>query len=273
MKVVSFNIRTLWQGDGINSYMHRLGLIYEKISREAPDIIGFQEMQAHHVDTLTKLFPEYSFFGNGRNEGYEGEGLYIAVKRQMFDIVASRLFWLSPTPNVPASRFPEQSIYPRICVSVTLHHKPTGKRVSVYNVHLDHLGLGHTEPPSSSELPENVKVGESIGARADGIAVALSEMRADYEKTGIPMILMGDFNSKPFENVIELCREFPLTDVSENLDVTFHAFGKTEKYMKIDYIFLSEELAELASPAVLWDDEKNGIYLSDHYPIATEIDF
>ncbi len=273
MKLVSFNIRTLWNGDGINSFIHRIGLIYEKINQEMPDIIAFQEMQKHHLDVLVKLFPEYEFVGSGRLKSFDGEGLYTAVKREKFDVVEKNVFWLSPTPKVPESRFKEQSIYSRICVDLLLHYKPADKVLRVYNIHLDHLGLGHTEPPSGDELPEGVKLGESLGAREDQINLVLETIRSDTEGTDIPVALMGDFNTMPYEDIIKKCREFPLTDVSEKLEFTFHAFGKPEKNMKIDYIFLSPKLADSASPAEAWIDEKNGIYLSDHYPIATEIDF
>ncbi len=271
MKAVSFNIRTLWRGDGINSFMHRIGLIYEKINKERPDIIGFQEMQPHHLDVLSKLLPEYTFTGNGRCKGLTGEGVYIATRNSEFNIVASRMFWLSPTPYEVESRFPEQSIYSRVCTNVTLYHKASERFLNVYNVHLDHLGLNHTEPPSADELPEGVVLGETLGAREAQISLVLEEIRKDGEKFQASVILMGDFNSLPHENVLELCRKYPLTDVSDKLEYTFHAFGKPEKRMKIDYIFLSPDIASVATPAEVWSEEENGIYLSDHYPIVTEI--
>ena len=39
IKIVSFNLRSQYTGDGINAFVHRAGLIYEKIKQEKPDIV------------------------------------------------------------------------------------------------------------------------------------------------------------------------------------------------------------------------------------------
>lgn len=46
LKVVTFNFRCVWKGygDGINGFVHRAGMVYEKIMREKPDVIMFQEI-------------------------------------------------------------------------------------------------------------------------------------------------------------------------------------------------------------------------------------
>ena len=63
------------------------------------------------------------------------------------------------------------------------------------------------------------------------------------------------------------------TDTTDNLTTTFHAFGTAKEPFKIDYIFVSSELKDKFATAYAWEDMKNGIYLSDHYPVAVEIDF
>ena len=35
-KIVTFNIRNPWNTDGINSFMHRAGLVYDKVMTEMP---------------------------------------------------------------------------------------------------------------------------------------------------------------------------------------------------------------------------------------------
>ena len=61
-----------------------------------------------------------------------------------------------------------------------------------------------------------------------------------------------------------------LCDVTENIPVTFHAYGN--KKLKIDYIYLSSSLADKLCSVEIWDDEQAGIYLSDHYPICAELE-
>ena len=139
MKIVTFNIRTRWDNDGINSFIHRIGLIYEKINEERPEVVAFQEVTEKHIDVLRKIFPDYDFYGSGRLEDRTGEGLYTAYLKSKFDLVSERVFWLSDTPNVPGSRFKSQSIYPRICVYTLLSDKESKEQFGFYNVHINSI--------------------------------------------------------------------------------------------------------------------------------------
>ncbi len=259
MKVVSFNIRCAWNGDGINSFMHRIGLIYEKVHQENPDVIGFQEMMDEHLDVLVKIFPEYQFTGSGRYKNYAGEGLYTAFRKDLFTEIEKKVFWLSPTPEIPESRFDFQRAM-RNCVATCLFHKESGKCFYVYNVHMDHYHL------------VNKDADPAVDARTKGVKVILDRINADVNAKGFPVIFMGDFNATPDTEAVKLCKENGLTDLSEKLENTFHNYGQYSSGKKIDYIFVTPDLKDKATPAIIWDDVKNGIYLSDHYPIVTEIE-
>ena len=55
MKIVSFNLRCVWKGDGINAFIFRAGMIYDKIIREMPDVLAFQEMSVDHLKLLRRM--------------------------------------------------------------------------------------------------------------------------------------------------------------------------------------------------------------------------
>jgi endonuclease/exonuclease/phosphatase family metal-dependent hydrolase len=63
-----------------------------------------------------------------------------------------------------------------------------------------------------------------------------------------------------------------LRDVTAHISVTFHGFQNADP-VKIDYIFMSHELASCVKDAAIWDDTVNGTYLSDHYPVCAELEF
>ena len=63
VKIVSFNLRCVWKGDGINAFIFRAGMIYDKIMREMPDVLAFQEMSVDHLKLLQRMLPEYDFCG------------------------------------------------------------------------------------------------------------------------------------------------------------------------------------------------------------------
>jgi endonuclease/exonuclease/phosphatase family metal-dependent hydrolase len=252
IKIVSFNLRCVWIGDGINSFIFRAGMIYDKIMREIPDMIAFQEVTANHLDLLKRMLPEYVFCGQFRNQDYTGEGLFTAIRKDAWDVIAYEAFWISPTPYVAGSRFEGQSNCPRICIVTQIRHKHTGKMLRLYNIHLDHI---------------------SDTARIEGIKCVMAKVKEFNERQPLPSMIMGDYNAIPDSETIRFCNEHKdpvIKDVSSALTVTYHGFGTDSQ--KIDYIYVTEEMADAVLETQIWDTKYNGIYLSDHYPVCADVD-
>ena len=251
MKIVSYNIRCVWdEGDGINAFIHRAGMVYEKLRTERAEIVAFQEVKPKIEAFLrASLSDIYDFNMFYRSENYDGEGLLLATLKGSVAVDGLERFWLSPTPSVPGSRFEEQSIYPRIAVIAECREISTGRIIRVCNLHLDHI---------------------SESAKVLGIRVALDRLEALQSARHLETVILGDFNARPDSEPIALCQKSPLglVDTTESLPVTFHAFGKRDPFVKIDYIFATEGLAKSVSEAFAWTDSREGIYLSDHYPIG-----
>ncbi len=252
-KVVSCNIRGNYLGDAQNAFVLRAGYLANKIYTEKPDVIVFQEMTADVLAMLKKLIPDYEFIGHGRNADFQGEGLYTAIKTDTCTFLGWDSIWLSPTPNTPATIFEDQSIYPRICVQALVKHNESGKVMRVFNIHLDHL---------------------KDAVRAKQIKTTFEYIDSFSEKGDYPYILLGDFNAKADQETISICNErTDIQDVSNNIKDTFHAFGTSDPKTKIDYIFVTNDLAEYVYETDAWTDERNGTFLSDHYPIYSELWF
>ncbi len=255
LKVVTYNLWCCYAvRNNQNAFVHRIGLIYDKIKKEQPDIIAFQEVVAQQLEILEKLFPEYAFYGQGRLENFDGEGLYVAVKKSEIMLCGLDIFWISPQPYVPATRFEAQSEYPRICIDLLLRHKETGKMLRVYDVHLDHI---------ESE------------AKAQGMQVVLEKIAEDKKKMPAEIILLGDFNeipTGPAITYINECKDETLVDITASIPVSYHGFSDPNAECKIDYIFTSENLATHVESVEIWNSKLNNIHLSDHYPISAVID-
>ncbi len=257
IKIVTFNLRCAWDTDGINSFMHRAGLVYDKINEEKPDIIGFQECTPKNMELMEKLFPEYSFHGTYRSENYWGEGVFTAVRKELFRVVACEIFWLSPTPYVPGSRFPSQSDCPRICNVAEIRRREDNKMIRLFNIHLDHI---------------------SEGARIEGMKCVLGKMEEYSARLPMPTVILGDFNSSPQSVPVKICSEHKapaLFDVTGDIVCTNHDFGRRlpSSPAKIDYIFASGEIASTHVKTGTWEDCHEGIYLSDHYPVCAEFEY
>lgn len=253
MKIVTFNIRCCYAGfDKNQSFIFRAGLIRDAVLREKPDVIAFQEVTPDILSLLKTIMPDYTIYGHGRMADFGSEGVYTAIRNETTELFGLETFWLSPTPNVPESRYEEQSQCPRICCKTLLHDKKSGKNFYVYNIHLDHL----TTPAQEKQLRLTVD--------------RMKEKDFDF-----PAILLGDFNlvdgKSPEIEWLEAQDVFPLKRISKTYPATFHNFGKNPDYGTIDYIYATPDVSESAKKVKLWKDECEGIYLSDHYPVSVEI--
>lgn len=254
MKVVSYNLRYMphTEIDGINNFTHRIGMIFEKICAEMPDIIGFQEVLPRQHLYLERMLTEYTIVGQFRDADFLGEGNFVALRKDRFQVLGYDTFWLSPTPYVPASRFEGQSDCPRICNVIRARHRQTNKIFRIFNTHLDHIGEE---------------------ARVKGIGCILQELERLNAITEFPAMIMGDFNAYPDSETIRLCEtyeKYPLVDATAQLASTFHWFGTTAA--KIDYLYMTHELADKVTAFGQWDDVHEGIYLSDHTPIWADVE-
>lgn len=260
ISIVSFNLRCVYNGDidGVNSFVHRSGMILDKISKEMPDVICFQECMVPHGDFLRSHLNGYTFVFNQRNADYSGEGLAFAFKTGALELYGLDTFWLSETPRVAGSRFARQSECPRICQCIMLRDLRNGKIFRVYNTHLDHI---------------------SDEARILGIRQILDYAHEKQQEQELPMFLLGDFNALPDSETIDYCDNFeklPIYDLTRNSGGTWHDFGRLlgeeDKSMKIDYIYVDEATSHKTNNFELWRENFNGIYLSDHYPVCLKIE-
>ena len=247
-KVMTFNLRIRAECDGINIFDNRTSNIINTILTEAPDLIGFQEVTDDARELLRKrLAPQYTVLGCGRKENMRGEGVCIAYRNKLFELVGFDTFWLSDTPSVAGSRYIDidQSPCPRITVRASLSPIDGKDIIHFFNTHLDHWG----------EV-----------AREKG----MTQIKQEIEKLGGRFILTGDMNDYPDSGCIAVALSIEgVKDTTWNIKSTFHAFGNLKTDSKIDYIFTNM----CASDAYcVTDEHKDGIYISDHYPVCVDIE-
>ena len=249
IKTVTYNLRCVWRSDGEPGFASRGGLFYDKVLAERPDVVAFQEMIPQSLEFLRRFMPEYTFVGSGRNAVYGGEGLYVAFRNDTFSLIGYDMFWMSPTPRVPASGFEGQSGCPRIVVEAILRHKESGKIVRFVDIHLD---------CSTDEV------------RLTEAKFLLDALAEKQERFALPTVILGDFNTLPDSEVSAYLRgdkRFGLRDVAAEIHVTYHEYGREAD--KIDYVYVTDEIE--AENVTAWTDKVCGIWLSDHYPVCAEL--
>jgi len=241
MKLVTFNLRCQTPYDDHNQFVFRSGMVLDKIATELPDVIGFQEVLPRMAEFLARHLPQYRFVGRPRGEG--DEQCCIAYRADVLDLYGLEVFWLSPTPYVPASRYEHQSGCPRVCTVAMLKHRDYGV-FRLYNTHLDHI---------------------DDEARCLGMNQILARIAEDQRREPWPYFLCGDMNCGPDSTPIQAALGAGLTDLTDKVEVTYHEWGTKKE--KIDYIFAGQPTD---AKVTVWDDEYWNIYLTDHYPVCAE---
>lgn len=252
MRVLTYNIRYPNPQDGVNFWDNRRDASIAMLRAVSPDLIGTQELFFRQGDDIVKALPEYGWLGNSRQGIHEGEYMGVFYRKERFELLEMGQFWLSETPDVPASMSWNVSL-PRMVTWVRLKDKRTGKPFYFLDTHFAHRGQDEPARAASAKV----------------IAGFLAKLPKD-----VPVILTGDFNTTPEKEAHKTITAF-LTDAWDAAAErkgpvgTFHGFRGGEKgENRIDWIlFRAPWKVALAETITMHDGEK---YPSDHYPVLAE---
>ncbi len=252
LKLVSFNMNHTSLPNNRYAWDNRIDAIRAFFDAEKPDIVGTQELLYQNIQMAETLLPVYAWVGEGRNGGKKGEYTAIFYRKDRLRLLDWGIFWLSKTPDAPASRS-WLSMCPRTCTWALLESKEDASRVQIYNTHLDCL---------------------SFIARIKGLRLISQHML-----TADPLaetVLMGDFNaphnSRPLMALHGAAHGARIPMIGGNLVYgkemgrTYHGFKGKAAGRPIDYILTSGGM-EIMDTYV---DRRRyqGRYPSDHYPVV-----
>ena len=254
MKIISYNIKcddTIADIKPEFQWEARKENLTEQIDKLDADIIGMQEVMPHQQEYfMQKLGYKYNAVYQSRDDNAtNGEGSPVFYNKNKFKVLESETFWLSETPQIPASSS-WNSRWPRICTYLILEDIVSNKKFAVFNTHLDH---------------------KSEDAKLNGIKLIISKIK----QFNLPTILTGDFNAPRDTEVVELCKkELIYANINNNNEITFHLWGQPEILLEgkryIDYIFIKD--MKVKSYKVL-NDIKDATKISDHYALQVEVEF
>lgn len=259
-KLLQFNIAFAsdpdW--DGINNFRHRLGVILFNIYEKKPDVLCLQEIRPYQYELLKPALKGagYTMIYNQREKDLDGEGLAIALRDETAEFQTLDRYWLSDTPEVPGSRFPNQTEYTRIGQDALIRWLPTGEFIRVMNNHFE------------CRNPE---------ACTKSMRLILARLALEQSVLPTRFFIAGDLNSVPDSEAIRLANDFPgfpVIDTTTGLDYTAFSFkDPVGVRSKVDYIFTDKATAAVHAYTKKWDDTVNGICLSDHFPVEAAFDF
>lgn len=249
LKVMSFNIRLFTPQDmGKKNWFYRADLVADTIEKEAPGIIGFQEVTPIQYEYLCDTLEGFDSIMTYRDKNPNSEGCPVFYRKDLYTLMDKGSFWLSETPEKMSKDW-GAACY-RICSYVILKEKSTEKEFVVFNTHLDHV---------------------SDEARIKGIRVVLDKIA---EFGGLPAVLMGDLNAEEdtetYTSAMEDFLDSKYQTENTMTSCTFQAWGTELDRDCIDYILVSKEGFSVNSYKVV-TDTYDGVYVSDHFPLVAEL--
>jgi len=260
LNVMTFNIRYNNKNDSLNAWPHRNDNAASQIKFHNVHILGVQEALHEQMMDLSQSLSQYKYVGVGRDDGKtKGEYSAIFYDTVRLKLLGSSTFWLSLTPEVPGSKSWDAAIT-RIVTWAKFTDARSKRTFFVFNTHFDHMGK-EARRESARLLKQKVK--DIAGNN--------------------PVVITGDFNSKPSDDPIKI-----LTDPADKdkfIDTkavslsphygpqgTFNAFSSKETDNEpIDFIFLKGKWKVLqhATLSQTWE----GRFSSDHFPVFAKLSF
>lgn len=257
IKVMSYNIRLDVASDGENRWDARKDKVAALMNYYAADFIGCQEVQHHQLQYLLSNLTGYGYIGVGRDDGKEaGEYSSIFYNKEKFQLLSQSTFWLSQTPD--SVSFGWNAVCRRVCTYGLFKSKKTGETIWVFNTHFDHMG---------------------DTARLESAKLITQKIHQLTAQKNYPVVLTGDFNSKPNEAPAKYMNENfqNARDISMQLpygpEATWNAFAFSKKPEgRIDYVFISKDKRISVKKFAPLTDSYDMKYPSDHFPILATIE-
>ncbi len=250
LTVMSYNIRTFAIEDGAdgNGWGERHDRVVTQILQEAPDVIGCQEVTIIHESTLKKetKLADYEMIVDYRKTS--PEGLLFLYKKERFELIENKKFWLSETPEEASVGW--DASMERIGQLVTLKDKMSGEIFNFINIHYDHMG---TEAQKQS-----------------------SKVVKEYLKEGMVNFVFGDFNitndNKGYTTLAETLNDVKYVANITMDAVTYNAYGKDAQSCVIDHIFVSKTGVDVLEYKVI-NQLVEGKYASDHFAVVGKFSY
>ncbi|TFG41249.1 MAG: endonuclease/exonuclease/phosphatase family protein [Bacteroidia bacterium] len=258
LKVMTFNIRYDNPRDSINAWPNRASLLCRFLKDEEPDLIGMQEVLAHQYEYIDSVLTGYSSIGVGRTDGAKkGEMNPLFFKKDRFDLIRTKTFWLSDTPEVAGTKAWGANL-PRIVTWIELSEKTTSKHFYFFNTHFAH------DSDSARIMSSGLLLNRVDSIAADFPFVVTGDLNMLISSKGYE-ILTGPFESVPlFEDTYAVTEKRPVGPA-----YTFNGFSENTSSGRIDYIFVRNGIEVLEHRTYIKKEHR--VYLSDHWPVMATI--
>ncbi len=263
LRLISYNIRCGYC-EPVGSPHHwdtRKFLLSHQLKLLQPDLIALQEAEHFQITELSRLLPEYRWYGVGRDDGkQQGEATAVLYRHSKLALLQAQTLWLSPTPQQVSNGWGAQ-----------LNRTLTLTRFRQLAAITSDTGTAHKEPEFF--LLNTHFDHQSDESRRQSAALILRQ--AAQLPASLPLLLAGDLNLTSQHPAYQLLNS-QLQDAAasqpkdqHNLS-TFNGFGQdyAKGVGKIDFVFVRGPLRVNQH----WIEQRRdqGLFPSDHDPVIVD---
>lgn len=265
IRVMTFNVRYDFEDDDANRWHKRKEVVARTIEAAGASIVCIQEDKEDQVADLEGLLPAFGFVGRGRNETGSGERCSILYRKDHVAVADSGSFWLSERPDEAGSKFDDDS-YPRV-VTWALFKTKNRKQVLVLSAHL-----------ADGRDKDDLRSKQAAVIRR--WLVTKLGMRRGRPDPRLPVVVAGDFNAEadgPVRQTLADSGDLRLRDAWEEGETprgwagTYHGFEGRGSNKRMDWLLVGGPVRVRA--AGKYEEEIDGRYPSDHYPVHADIEW
>jgi endonuclease/exonuclease/phosphatase family metal-dependent hydrolase len=210
--------------------------------------MGTQELCDDQGSYITEKLPEYAWFGVGRRGNHKDEHMGVFYRKARLRLLDSGDFWLSPTPEKPASMAWNMDL-PRMVTWGLFEIQSSHQRFLLFNTHFPHRDTDEAARQKCARL---------ITARIS------------WQDEKLPIVITGDFNAPidgPTYQVLipDLKDAWKTAATRSGSEGTFHGFRDTAGPQRIDWILYRSNWAVSSIETIT--DHQDANYPSDHFPV------
>lgn len=268
IRVMSYNIRYLNQGDGQDQWNNRQQTVIDTI--QSADVIGLQEVVDAQYQTITQKTSVLGleWYAAGRDDGLRaGEMTPIGWKSDKLIALEHGVFWLSDQPY-RVGRKGWDAALPRVATWVRLAKRQQPEDANpatllVVNAHFDHRGQ-HARRNSAALLRSWI-----AQRRDDSAAFVIGDLNAMLDSPPLEELLNPSASTHP--PMLDARQKSAKPDDGPNS--TWNGFSQIVDGRRIDHILYQGDRVQVLSFTTLDPRTQSGRFGSDHLPIVAEFQY
>jgi len=254
LRVLTYNVRHAAIDDGPDAWERRRPGVAARLDAADADVVGLQECGPdQHADVDADL-PGYRWCGVAE-AARSGENNPVGVGPRL-SVRGSETAWLSESGSPRSVGWDAE--YTRVLTTAHLRDGATGRDLTVFNTHFDHVGT-RARVESATVLRERID-----DLPSDRPAVVVGDLNAEPGRASYERLLDSEFDRR-------LRDARTVADVVDGPSTTLSDFVDLRPDRRIDHVLVTDGVG--VERYAVDTTTAGGRFPSDHLPVVVDLAF